>query len=334
MALRVEKQYPPQCFDLLQLPKDFTLKIFQTLILQDTDIPADVCREIAILREDPFLYKLRLEKFREIFGSHFVTKDPTKSPKELYQRSSYKVIRAIKKINGASFLATLHRTHPSKDTQTLLLMKEYLDTEKENENFIRFCQKLFRNTPSTLAASKQKQLIFFKEWFNNHKSKFAQMQTLSMKDANLQQLPKEIVFFKNLQSLDLYENHLTSLPSELGSLSRLETLNLSRNQFKTFPTVVCNLRGLRSLDITNNLLTTLPTEIELLTNLVVLALSVNRLVCLPHSLYNLTSLQRLDLSSNRLTPKAFEGIDKLKALTTVSIKKNNLKKIPSFLLHL
>lgn len=71
-------------------------------------------------------------------------------------------------------------------------------------------------------------------------------------------LPEEICNLKKLETLSLNNNHLRELPSTFGQLSALKTLSLSGNQLGALPPQLCSLRHLDVVDLSKNKIRSIP----------------------------------------------------------------------------
>ncbi|KAL8466192.1 hypothetical protein ACS0TY_035342 [Phlomoides rotata] len=123
------------------------------------------------------------------------------------------------------------------------------------------------------------------------------LQTLSLRDCNLVEVPREIGNLIHLSQLRLSENaFLEDLPSEIGNLIQLRYLNLSGNKsLKELPREIGNLIHLKHLNLSwNECLKKLPTEIGKLIQLIHLDLCYNDfLEELPESICSLQNLLTL-----------------------------------------
>jgi Leucine-rich repeat (LRR) protein len=68
-------------------------------------------------------------------------------------------------------------------------------------------------------------------------------------------LPQEIGNLKKLETLSLDNNLLRQLPGTFLNLKHLRTVNLSGNGFKTFPQELCDLTHLDAIDLSKNRIT-------------------------------------------------------------------------------
>ena len=71
--------------------------------------------------------------------------------------------------------------------------------------------------------------------------------TLSITDQNLTQLPKNIGDLKKLSELYLWKNQLSSLPESFSQLTNLRKINLSWNKFTSLPEVLFQLPNLEEI---------------------------------------------------------------------------------------
>ena len=114
----------------------------------------------------------------------------------------------------------------------------------------------------------------------------------------------------NVRSLDLSSCSLNELPCAVRGLAvSLEVLNVTWNQLSNLPEWFGELHALKYFDC-----------------------SFNRLESLPNSLSKLSRLKELHLSDNNL--RQFHEIEKLTALTSLSLQYNKLEYIPTSLSQL
>ncbi|VDM18080.1 unnamed protein product [Hydatigera taeniaeformis] len=200
-------------------------------------------------------------------------------------------------------------------------------------------------------------------------SQLRSLRVLSLNDVSLYELPADFGGLKKLQKLELRDNYLNSLPVTFGELSSLEFLDLGGNDFVTLPSSIGslqnllelwlddnqmtslpdeigNLHALQQMDVSENRLTSLPSTIAGLTSLSDLNLTQNFLDCLPDEIGQLGSLSVFKLNRNQLvdlTPaigrcqnllefyltENYLSIGKCVALQILSLRDNNLRRIPS-----
>jgi Leucine-rich repeat (LRR) protein len=121
---------------------------------------------------------------------------------------------------------------------------------------------------------------------------------LSFQDGNI---PKELGNLINLQILDLTNNNLEEIPEELSNLKNLNTIYLTKNKFREFPKALINLPNLETLILYDNEIRNFPKT-------------------------QLHKLKTLFLSNNQI--ENIEEIKNLKNLKYLSLRHNNIKKIP------
>ncbi|MEM8528247.1 MAG: hypothetical protein AAGG68_26625 [Bacteroidota bacterium] len=152
--------------------------------------------------------------------------------------------------------------------------------------------------------------------------KMEEVDSLHFKASVLDILPKEIAYLKNL---NLGSNDLDDLPQNLLSFKQLEILDLSSNNFQRLSESFVRLSYLRTLDLSNNdALSALPESFGSLSQLQTLDLSSNSaLSALPESIGNLDQLQTLDLSYNSALSVLPESIGNLSQLQTLDLNSNS-----------
>lgn len=108
-----------------------------------------------------------------------------------------------------------------------------------------------------------------------------------------------------------------------------DTLDLSGQGLASIPLAVFE-RGKRlvELDLSGNKISEIPEEIGDLGLLEVLDLRGNLISSLPESICRLEKLRILGLDGNKLSEFELKNIDKLRNLHTLSIRNNNLTKLP------
>jgi Leucine-rich repeat (LRR) protein len=78
------------------------------------------------------------------------------------------------------------------------------------------------------------------------------LESLTIKDCGLEELPLDFSMLWKLHELNLSGNKLSALPPTFTELKNLKRLNLDQNQFKIFPDLVKNMTSLHHLSIDNN----------------------------------------------------------------------------------
>ena len=134
------------------------------------------------------------------------------------------------------------------------------------------------------------------------------LESLTLKNCNLEAIPSSLYQMDNLKSLDLSNNNLKYF-WYLNDFPKLESLSLSGNSLKSIPSHVFCFQALKSLDLSQNNLIELPEQLSALTNLEHLDLSHNFLTNLPVCMKNLQKLKTLRLADNlmRELPKTLKS---------------------------
>lgn len=78
------------------------------------------------------------------------------------------------------------------------------------------------------------------------------LQSLTLKNALLEELPDEISQLQSLTEINLSGNRLHSLPKGFYELKKLRRLNLDSNKFQFFPDRLSSLPGLNHLSLDQN----------------------------------------------------------------------------------
>lgn len=155
-----------------------------------------------------------------------------------------------------------------------------------------------------------------------------QLEYLSLSQNNLFRIPAGICNLKNLKFLNLSENNLSYLPDDICNLRNLIYLNTSRNCLFSLPENLSHLHRLEFLNASHNHLKNLPNSFASLKELLSLNLSNNYFVHLPDFVY-CTALKELIFSYNKNVSQAsLENICHLSNLEVLSLKSNNLTKLP------
>jgi len=93
-----------------------------------------------------------------------------------------------------------------------------------------------------------------------------------------------------LEQIDLSGNNLEKLPEEILYIKQLKILNLRNNKLKHLPQGIQNLQNLLRLDVSNNELKTLPDSMKYLKNLWFLGIQGNPIENIPESISELENL--------------------------------------------
>lgn len=97
--------------------------------------------------------------------------------------------------------------------------------------------------------------------------KFTNLQHLTIKRSNAENIPDNISSIKSLQYLDLSNNAITVIPDDIMNCTNLKILKLGQNEIELIPASIKNLTQLISLDLWNNNISDLPKEMESMKNL-------------------------------------------------------------------
>lgn len=151
---------------------------------------------------------------------------------------------------------------------------------------------------------------------------------LRLVGVGLTSLPSEVgLHLKTLQSLSLANNQLTELPDTIVELTALRELNLLKNKIVRLPERIGLMCSLQYLLVTNNCIEKLPMTFGALNLLERVDLECNRIKVLPENLDNLLSCQSLVVNQNQLVrlPKC---IGRMPSLTSLSCAHNEISYIP------
>jgi Leucine-rich repeat (LRR) protein len=212
-------------------------------------------------------------------------------------------------------------------------LQELQDLERRLENYSlqALWDSLWRD-PSLSVADKPKleTMEEIKEWFKNAQNRplLDRVTTLTLKDRNIIQLPREIFQLRNLRVLDLHGNLLETLPESIKIWKKLRRLNLSRNELTYLPhNGIKHLKKLQYLHVRGNWLNALPKSIARLKKLKKLNIKENYLSKLPKGIGECIALENLDVSSNMLSELPVE-IQNLTNLKKFSCADNGLSALP------
>ena len=168
----------------------------------------------------------------------------------------------------------------------------------------------------------------FERFKDMSSDKLSNLQSLSLRNTHITELPSSIGELSNLQSLSLRNTHITELPSSIGELSNLQSLDLGNTQIKELPSFIGELSNLQSLDLGGTQITELPSFIGELSNLQLLYLSGTQITELPLSIGELSNLQLLNLFGTQIT-KLPSSIGKLSNLQSLHLSYTQIKELPS-----
>ncbi|KAG4156146.1 hypothetical protein ERO13_D03G156000v2 [Gossypium hirsutum] len=150
-------------------------------------------------------------------------------------------------------------------------------------------------------------------------------------------IPEVISRSKHLRVLGLAECNLEQLPSNISYLKQLRCLSLAYNgNIKRFPNSICNLQSLRTLDFSGcGGIEELPKDIRYLISLRELTVTTKQTRLQENGISCLTCLRRLIFSECENLEKLFEDIQNLTALRELYIYEcHNLVSLPQGLKYL
>ncbi len=139
--------------------------------------------------------------------------------------------------------------------------------------------------------------------------KLCNIETLSLRNNNLTEVPHGIIYLSKLRSLDLSNNNIETLPWYIKKLTSLEEIYLNNEvnlNVEQSITVLNVLPKLRSLHLENDHLSTFPKNIFKLNYLENLYLNNNDIKKLPRDIKLPKNLKYIDLKMNKIS----ELIDK------------------------
>jgi Leucine-rich repeat (LRR) protein len=142
---------------------------------------------------------------------------------------------------------------------------------------------------------------------------FSQLESLSLAQNQLWQIPLELQYLKQLKILDLSDNLIEQIPEYLSGLTTLQTLNLYHNKLSGFIPHTLSEENLQSLNLAHNQLQNIPDDIDKFKNLKTLNLAWNQLITLPESILHLPALEELHLEGNPRLSLPQEMFQQLKA---------------------
>ncbi|KAK4427317.1 putative disease resistance protein RGA4 [Sesamum alatum] len=147
------------------------------------------------------------------------------------------------------------------------------------------------------------------------------LQTLTLKECWLNDIPREIGNLIDLRHLDLNRNRLKKIPREIGNLIELRFLNLERNELIEIPKEIGNLIRLRHLNLSvNAYIEKLPETICNLCDLQTLnIIECFHLSKLPEGMERLVNLRHLHNALCSNLNQIPQGIEKLTGLRTLSL---------------
>lgn len=132
--------------------------------------------------------------------------------------------------------------------------------------------------------------------------KFTQLKRLHLDCNQIKVIPDQLgTNLANLETLTMSNNCLKELPNSLENLKKLSSLHLSSNKFEKFPHVLCRIESLRFLDLCSNEIKVIEPELSSMKNLESLLLFHNCIRELPPQISQLVKLRTLWLGENKLT---------------------------------
>lgn len=132
---------------------------------------------------------------------------------------------------------------------------------------------------------------------------FKNIEFLSLKNDNLEEVPHGIVYLKKLKVLDLSGNDITELPRFMKKLKNLEEVYLNDETNLDVDQsigILTKLPKLKSLHLEGDHLTTIPKSIAKLTFLESLYLTNNDIKELPRNIELPKNLKLIDLKMNEI----------------------------------
>jgi Leucine-rich repeat (LRR) protein len=126
---------------------------------------------------------------------------------------------------------------------------------------------------------------------------------LSLKKLKINQVPKEIIRYKNLTHLDLSNNKLTDFPEFIVEFKLLEELDFSKNKFTIFPKKICSLTQLKRLKFNRNLIEKIDSCISNLKKLEFIDFWDNPMRDFPEAFIKLNNLKEIHAEGIRYNQK-------------------------------
>ena len=201
------------------------------------------------------------------------------------------------------------------------------NTSNNNNNNDDPTWRIIKQNLRKIEGQKEKTEVL--DYLIQNSEKFKKINTLSLSDCGLTELPKSIKELKDLTSLELRHNKLQNLPNEITQLSNLKKLDLRYNKIKSIPNAISKLSNLKALDLSINEIKSIPDEMffSKLSNLEELNLSDNTIKSIPNAITQLSNLKKLDLRYNKIKsiPNAISKLSNLKAL---NLSQNEIESIP------
>lgn len=137
---------------------------------------------------------------------------------------------------------------------------------------------------------------------------------------------------KSLESLSIEDNKLKNIPAEISMLGNLKHLNASGNKLKKLPNEICSLTNLEILDLYDNHIKKLPDNIHYMENLKSMNCNMNYIRQLPDSISK-SNLRTLQLGANRRIKieQVFNMLCFPLALDTLVLYSCNIDVIPTII---
>ncbi|MHB9147468.1 MAG: leucine-rich repeat domain-containing protein [Candidatus Amoebophilus sp.] len=133
--------------------------------------------------------------------------------------------------------------------------------------------------------------------------------------------------FRHLESLTLYNNRIQDMPALIASLPNLKELRLDNNNIGQLPEQLGALTQLEKFQVSNNQLYELPSSITQLTNLTELDLSNNQFSYFPLPIYTAKQISIQADDTDEVMPVTNPFI----RIRTLSLKNNQLREIPEYI---
>jgi len=133
--------------------------------------------------------------------------------------------------------------------------------------------------------------------------------------------------FRHLESLTLYNNRIQDIPTLIASLPNLKELRLDNNNIGQLPEQLGALTQLEKFQVSNNQLCELPSSITQLTNLTELDLSNNQFSYFPLPIYTAKQISIQADDINEMMPVTNPFIK----IRILSLKNNQIKEIPDYI---
>jgi hypothetical protein len=127
---------------------------------------------------------------------------------------------------------------------------------KFNRNQVLF-QYLEREGINTSISSSDGHEIIISETKIDEKiinilAQFNELESLSLIDNDLNEIPTALYSFSHLKELYIHSNHIKSIPDDIEKLNSLEVLSLENNNISKLSNYIFKLTKLRILNLTNN----------------------------------------------------------------------------------